>query len=194
MPERITSTFASRLRRPAFDFDEPAVERTGRLRRLWPVMPVAVAFALFGAVVWLSYQDLGLDPPVGEPPLIKAAPDPVKLRPEETEDTTLAAEQGTVGRLWSDAEPADQPERLLPTPEAPLSPPAIEAPATAEVTVEQSAADDGGAPATPAEDGGAEIAADSRGPEVAETRAPEAAGRQSYAARSGSWNRMVWNI
>ena len=38
---------------------------------------------------------------------------------------SLAAEQGEVGQLWSDAE-QDQPERLLPLPEQPLAPPAGE--------------------------------------------------------------------
>src|SRR5690606_41336816 len=76
----------------------------------------------------------GLAPPIGAPARTRAAPSAVGVRPGETEDTTLA-EQGTVGRLWSDVEPADQPERLLPAPETPLPPPVVEQPATAEATV-----------------------------------------------------------
>lgn len=140
MPDPIASTFASRFRRPVPDPEASDLERPGRVLRFWSLLPVALAFALFGAVVWLAYQDTSLAPPVGEPPLIKAAGDPYKLPPEETEETTFGAEEGTVGRLWSDADQADQPERLLPTPETPLSPPAMEEPATA-------AAPPGGEPA-----------------------------------------------
>ena len=142
MPDPIASTFASRFRRPVPDPEASDFERPGRALRFWSLLPVALAFALFGAVVWLAYQDTSLAPPVGEPPLIKAAADPYKLPPDETEETTLGAEEGTVGRLWSDADQADQPERLLPTPETPLSPPALEEPATAAAPQEGEPAPD----------------------------------------------------
>ncbi len=135
MPDPIASTFASRFRRPAPEPEPPAIERPGGVLRLWSLLPIALAFALFGGVVWLAYQDTSLAPPIGEPPLIKAMPEPIKLPPDEADETTLSAEEGTVGSLWSDAEQVDQPERLLPTPEAPLSPP-IEEPATAAATAE----------------------------------------------------------
>jgi SPOR domain len=146
VPYPIASTFASRFRRPAPDPEASDLERPGGGFRFWSLLPIALAFGLFGAVVWLAYQDTSLAPPVGEPPLIKAAADPFKLPPDETEDTTLSSEEGTVGRLWSDAEQVDQPERLLPTPETPLSPPGVEEPATADATLEQPA----GAPAAEA--------------------------------------------
>jgi hypothetical protein len=135
----MSSTLTSRVRRPGSDAEPPPVESPGRARRLWSVVPVCAGFAVFGAIVWLAYQDASLGPPIGEPPLIKAAADPIKLPPEQVQETTLAAEQGAIGRLWSDAEQADQPERLLPAPEAPLSPPLIEQPAIAEQTLEQPA-------------------------------------------------------
>lgn len=144
MPERIASTFASRFRRQYLDPEEGVVERPGLVRRFWSILPVFAAFALFGTVVWLAYQEAGLGPPSGEPPLIRAMPDPVKLRPDDA-DSALAEEQGTVGRLWSDAEPIDQPERLLPTPEPPRSPPVIEEPAQAEALPEPAGVEDGGA-------------------------------------------------
>ena len=134
----MSSTFASRVRRPGPDAEVPG-EAPTRARRLWSVLPVAAGFAVFGTIVWLAYQDASLGPPIGEPPLIKAAAEPIKLPPEQAEQTTLASEQGTIGRLWSDAEQADQPERLLPSPEAPLSPPLLEEPATAAQALEQSA-------------------------------------------------------
>jgi hypothetical protein len=168
VPDPTASTFASRLRRPAPEPEPPAIERPGGGGwRLWSLVLVSLAFALFGAVVWLAYQDSSLAPPVGEPPLIKAASEPIKRPPDETEETTLGAEDGTVGRLWSDAEQTDQPERLLPTPEAPMSPPVVEEPATAAGTIEPPASadravqaggaqeTDGGAAALPAPPAGA---------------------------------------
>jgi hypothetical protein len=121
VPDPIVSTPGSRLRRPAPEIGEPAVARRRR-GWLWAALPVCAAFGLFGAVVWLAYMDTARGPATGEPPLIRAAADPIKLPPEQAEEST-AAEGGAIGRLWSDAERADQPERLLPLPEDPLSPP-----------------------------------------------------------------------
>ncbi|HEY7600133.1 MAG TPA: SPOR domain-containing protein [Candidatus Limnocylindrales bacterium] len=113
------------MRRSGFDSKSPPAEPSGRGRRLWAVLPVCAGFAVFGAVVWMAYQDASLGPPNGEPPLIRAAPEAIKLPPDQTDEAALAAEQGDVGQLLSDAEP-DQPERLLPLPEQPLPPPAGE--------------------------------------------------------------------
>ena len=135
----MSSTLSSRLRRPGADAEPPPSGSAGRTRRMWSLLPMCAGFAVFGVIVWLAYQDASLGPPVGEPPLIKAAAEPIKLPPEEVQEPTLAAEQGTIGRLWSDAEQADQPERLLPPPEEPLSPPVIEAPVVAETTPGQPA-------------------------------------------------------
>ena len=176
MPDRIASTVASRFRRPAPEPEPPAIERPERRRQWWSILPVSLAFALFGAVVWLAYQDTSLAPPVGEPPLIKAAPEPIKLPPDETEETTLSAEEGTVGRLWSDAEQADQPERLLPIPEAPLSPPAIEEPATAAATTGQApsepAAEDRAVQAAGAEETDGDAAATAEPADTSQSAAP----------------------
>jgi hypothetical protein len=109
------------------------------------VLPACAGFAVFGAVVWLAYQDASLGPPGAEPPLIKAAPEPIKLPPDQAEETTLAAEQGAVGRLWSDADQADQPERLLPPPEQPLAPPTGEPPAESVAGEPATAGASGGA-------------------------------------------------
>ncbi len=120
---------AGRVRRPGFDSKSPPAEPSGRSWRLWSVLPVCAGFAVFGVVVWMAYQDASLGPPGGEPPLIRAAPEAIKLPPDQAEEAALAAEQGEVGQLWSDAE-QDQPERLLPLPEQPLAPPAGEPSAT----------------------------------------------------------------
>jgi hypothetical protein len=180
VPHPIASTFASRFRRPAPELEAPAAERPGRALRFWSLLPVGLAFALFGAVVWLAYRDTSLAPPIGEPPLIKAAAAPFKLPPDEAEETTLSAEEGTVGRLWSEAEQVDQPERLLPTPETPLSPPAIEEPATAGGTLGQSASE-AGAEAPALESPSAGSAADSSQSAAAQP-ASEASLREAEAA------------
>src|ERR687891_92519 len=73
--------------------------------------------------------------------------EPIKLPPEQVQESTLAAEQGAIGRLWSDTEQADQPERLLPPPEEPLSPLVIEQPPTAEQTLEEPAGQPASEPA-----------------------------------------------
>jgi SPOR domain len=126
VPEPMSSTEASRVRRPGLEGKSPPAEPSGRRLGLWSVLPVCAGFAVFGVVVWLAYQDASLGPPGGEPPLIRAAPQAIKLPPDQADEETLAAEEGEIGRLWSDAQP-DQPERLLPLPEQPLLPPAGEA-------------------------------------------------------------------
>jgi hypothetical protein len=161
----MSSLETSRVRRPRFDAEAPPVEPAGRRRRLWSVLPVCAGFAVFGVVVWLAYQDASLGPPGAEPPLIKAAPEPIKLPPEQAEETTLAAEQGAVGRLWSDAEQADQPERLLPPPEQPLAP----------LTGEPPAGSAAGEPATASAPG-----------EAGENSHPEVAALPSEAQAQGS--------
>ena len=190
MSDPMPSTLTSRVRRPGSDAEPPPVESPGRARRLWSVVPVCAGFAVFGAIVWLAYQDASLGPPIGEAPLIKAVAEPIKLPPEQVQETTLAAEQGAIGRLWSDAEQADQPERLLPRPETPLSPPLIEQPAIAEQTLEQPAGQPASEPAaeTPAigmagEEGASDVSAGALSPE-APVDVPDSASLQPATAES----------
>ena len=60
VPEPMSSTEASRVRRPGFDGKSPPAEPSGRRWRLWSVLPVCAGFAVFGVVVWLAYQDASL--------------------------------------------------------------------------------------------------------------------------------------
>ena len=94
VPEPMSSTEASRVRRPGFDGKSPPAEPSGRRWRLWSVLPVCAGFAVFGVVVWLAYQDASLGPPGAEPPLIRAAPEAIKLPPDQAEEEALAAEAG----------------------------------------------------------------------------------------------------
>ena len=57
MPDRIASTFASRFRRPAPEPEPPAIERPRRRRQWWSLLPVSLAFALFGAVPPVERQE-----------------------------------------------------------------------------------------------------------------------------------------
>jgi hypothetical protein len=194
----MSSTEASRVRRLGFDAEPPAVESPGRGRRLWSVLPVCAGFAVFGVIVWLAYQDAGLGPPGGEPPLIRAAPDPIKLPPEQAEETALAAEQGgAVGRLWSDAEQADQPERLLPPPEEPLSPPSSETPAGAAPTLAQPDGRPAGAPAEPdTTAGGAGVAAlpPKAAAEASPAAAPKPATDESLQEAEAALDRLLAEV
>jgi SPOR domain len=201
----MSSTLTSRVRRPGSDAEPPPVESPGRARRLWTVLPVCAGFAVFGAIVWLAYQDASLGPPIGEAPLIKAVAEPIKLPPEQVQETTLAAEQGAIGRLWSDAEQADQPERLLPPPEAPLSPPLTEQPAIAEQTLEQPAGQPASEPAaeTPAigmagEEGASDVSAgalSSEAPADAPTAAaPQPATDESAQEAEAALDRLLAEV
>ena len=199
----MSSTLTSRHRRPGSDAEPSPVESPRRARRLWSVLPVCAGFAVFGAIVWLAYQDASLGPPIGEPPLIKADAEPIKLPPEQVQETTLAAEQGAIGRLWSDAEQADQPERLLPSPEAPLSPPLIEQPAIAEQTLEQPAGQPANEPAaeSPAigvagEDSDASVAApSSEAPaDVPDSASPQPATAESLQEAETALDRLLAEV
>jgi hypothetical protein len=198
----MSSTAASRVRRPGFDAGPPAVESPGRRRRLWSVLPVCAGFAVFGVIVWLAYQDAGLGRPSGEPPLIRAAPEPIKLPPEQAEETALAAEQGgAVGRLWSDAEQVDQPERLLPPPEEPLSPPSSEPPAAVAETPAQpdgrsagTAAAPGGANRAGATSDAAEAALPGATPAPASAAAPQPATDESLQQAEAALDRLLAEV
>jgi SPOR domain len=117
VPDPISSTD----QRPRPPDPATAVDRSRR-RRWWSVVFPVCGFALFAAVAWLAYQDVSRGPPAGEAPLIKAAAEPIKLPPDQAADASEEESEDTVGRLWSDAGAGDQPERLLPLPETPMSP------------------------------------------------------------------------
>ena len=104
MPDPIASTVASRFRRPAPEPEPPAIERPGRGCRLWSLLPVCprVRAVRGGRVAGLSGRQSG--PPVGEPPLIKAVPEPIKLPPDEAEETR--SRRGGNGRAVCGAMPS----------------------------------------------------------------------------------------
>jgi hypothetical protein len=182
VPDPILATSDSRLRRPAPEIGAPAVARTRR-GWAWAALPVAAGFALFGIIVWLAYKDTSRGAPIGEPPLIRAAADPIKLPPEEAEESEVA-EGGVVGRLWGDGERADQPERLLPLPEQPRSPPV----GAAGVSTEQARQDQG----LPGSSGVPRAGAATAGP--AEASAPQPAERAPLAEAEAALDRLLAEV
>ena len=87
-------------------------------RWLLVAVPLCAVFAAFGAIVWLSHPD---GAPVGEPPLIQASAEPIKMPPDDPGGSTVA-DLGEVRELLSDQPVPAAPERLLPAPERPLTP------------------------------------------------------------------------
>ncbi len=95
--------------------------RARRSRTLLVGLPVFAVFAAFSAIVWLAYEHGAQGPPIGEPPLIKAPTLAIKLPPDQA-GAPAVADQGEVRDLLTDAQPGNQPERLLPQPEQPQAP------------------------------------------------------------------------
>ncbi len=100
--------------------------RPRRSRILLVGLPMFAVFAAFGAIVWLAYDHGADNPPVGEPPLIKAPAMALKLPPDEA-GAPAVADQGEVRDLLTDT-PGDQMEQLLPSPEPPMAPQVAETP------------------------------------------------------------------
>lgn len=123
------------------DMDEVALTLEPRYSRwLLVAVPLCAVFAAFGAIVWLSHPD---GAPIGEPPLIQASSQPIKMTPEDPGGSTIA-DLGEVRELLSDQPVAAAPERLLPAPERPLTPVATsEANAAAPETDTTSASTNG---------------------------------------------------
>jgi cell division septation protein DedD len=80
---------------------------------------VLAVFAATGGVIWLAYGDTGRV--VGEPPLVKASATPLKQAPDDPGGRTVP-DLGGVGELLADQPAGVIEERLMPTPEQPLSP------------------------------------------------------------------------
>ncbi|MGI9494079.1 MAG: hypothetical protein ACR2QF_16945, partial [Geminicoccaceae bacterium] len=80
---------------------------------------VLAVFAATGGIIWLAYSDTGKV--VGEPPLVRASATPLKQVPDDPGGRTVA-DLGGVGELLADQPAGVTEEKLMPTPEQPLSP------------------------------------------------------------------------
>lgn len=90
----------------------------GRHMPLTTIFVLAV-FAATGGIIWLAFGDTGNV--VGEPPLIRASAVPLKQAPDDPGGRKVA-ELGGVSDLLVDQPEGVTEERLMPTPEQPLSP------------------------------------------------------------------------
>ena len=116
-----------------------------------PLSALAV-FAASALVVWSAYLDAGNLVDARQPPLVKAATTPLKRSPTDPGGRTVA-ELGGVGDLINET-PGDTEERLLPSPERPVTPSEaastltrgerVEAAAALEALVSEIRSDDGG--------------------------------------------------
>jgi cell division septation protein DedD len=176
VPDPINPTAADRARRSVLETPPVPRSRPTRSRFLLVGLPLFAVFAAFAAIIWLAYEHGAEGPLVGEPPLVRAPTVALKLAPDD--DSASAAEDGGVVDMLSEAQPADQLERLLPPPEEPLMP--LMAESATETPEESSPPASEVAEATPpaaeaAEPPGVEpppsptVAATSPAPEVAAT-------------------------
>jgi len=91
--------------------------RRGAFRRI--VLPALLAAVLLGfvAIVWLAWRDAY--PGDGEPPLIRAAPGPIKRPPDTPGGVDFEGERQGIASVLNGPPPAPRVERLLPREPAP---------------------------------------------------------------------------
>lgn len=91
--------------------------RRGVFRRI--VLPTLLAAVLLGfaAIVWLAWRDAY--PGDGEPPLIRAAPGPIKRPPDTPGGVDFEGERHGIASVLNGPPPAPRVERLLPREPAP---------------------------------------------------------------------------
>ena len=117
---------------------EPAVEEAAESRRprLLPVWILLGAAALAGGA-WAVTERMGGGPPPDEAsvPLITASAEPWKVRPADPGGMEIPNQGTLIYETLTTADPEEAPERILPPPEEPLSPPQPEVDRTEELAV-----------------------------------------------------------
>lgn len=114
------------------------------LRRWAPWFVTGAAVLAFCGSLWIAYRSGGTAAPIGEAPLIKADPQPVKVRPTPEEARGEPDPQIYIKLAKSPSQPPSQPQaaaKLLPAPEKPMPRPVsafvAEAPAPPPVALPQ---------------------------------------------------------
>ncbi len=101
---------------------ERNIGAAAKRRSIWPSIAVVAAAATFGGVIWFAYQngrDAGRS---GLPPLVKAEPGPVKVKPDNPGGQEIPFQDSTVyDRLGQGNGQKPVIEKLLPPPEAPVT-------------------------------------------------------------------------
>ena len=117
---------------------EPAAEEGAESRRprLLPVWILLGAAALSGGA-WAVTEHLGGGPPADEAsvPLITASAEPWKVRPADPGGMEIPNQGTLIYETLTTADPEEAPERILPPPEEPLSPPQPDGDRAAELAV-----------------------------------------------------------
>ena len=105
---------------------EPAEEASTEARRprLLPVW-ILLGAALLSGAAWAVTDYMGGGPPPDEAqvPLIAASAEPWKVRPDDPGGLEIPNRDALIYETLNTADPEEGPERILPPPEEPLSPP-----------------------------------------------------------------------
>jgi hypothetical protein len=108
---------------PARAPGERNIEAVAKRRSIWPSIAVAAAAAAFIGVIWFAYQSGRDKGHANGPPLIKAEPGPVKVKPDNPGGQEIPFQDSTVyDRLGPNGQKPVM-EKLLPPPEAPVDRP-----------------------------------------------------------------------
>ena len=123
---------------------EPAVEERAESRRprLLPVWLLLGAAVLAGGA-WAVTDRMGggsSSPDEASVPLITASAEPWKVRPDDPGGMEIPNQGTLIYETLTTADPEEAPERILPPPEEPLSPPLPEADRAEELAVAASGA------------------------------------------------------
>ena len=113
--------------------DEAAESRRPRLLPVWILLGAA---ALSGGA-WAVMDNRGGDapPPDASVPLITASAEPWKVRPDDPGGMEIPNQGTLIYETLTTADPEEAPERILPPPEEPLSPPQPETDRAEELAV-----------------------------------------------------------
>src|SRR5690349_20896324 len=91
--------------------------------RLLPYALSLIAVVVFAGIVWWAYQAIVTAPNKGPVPTIAADSSPAKVPPADQQSTDTTGQQQTVYDQISGTTTQPKTETLLPTPEAPQTPP-----------------------------------------------------------------------
>ena len=139
-PETPSSDTPQEPTEPAVEGEgaEPAGEEAAESRRprLLPVWVLLGAAALSGGA-WAVMELRGGGPPPDEAsvPLITASAEPWKVRPEDPGGMEIPNQGTLIYETLTTADPEEAPERILPPPEEPMSPPEPETDRAEELAV-----------------------------------------------------------
>jgi hypothetical protein len=96
-------------------------------RSIWPAIAVVAAAAAFGGVIWFAYQNGRDATKSGVPPLVKADPSPVKIKPDQPGGQEIPFQDSTVYDKLDRNGQRPVMEKILPPPEAPVTRPQAQA-------------------------------------------------------------------